>query len=87
MPPKNSPKPYYTCTVQRTRKVTSYSLNIMTGARTDEQSYIETAACNVPLFDEAEHRTGVCTSCHNGWSVPDNTFANKAELDRAAAAW
>lgn len=74
------------CTVTRIKQVKSYSLNIVSGERSDPTEYVVTEACGVPLFGDEERRTGVCRSCHQGWDMEGNTYATPAEKERAMKA-
>lgn len=46
---------------------------------------VHTEACNIPLFADAERASGICRTCHKGWEVEGNQFANNAERERATA--
>lgn len=73
------------CKIKRTMKVGHYSLNIVTGKKTRGKSEIVTQRCGVPLFSPEEEASGICRSCHQGWSVKDNKFANERERATALA--
>lgn len=60
------------CQTIRTMLVSSYSLNLTSGARSNHQEAWETVACATPLFTEAEMMAGECAACARGWATPTN---------------
>jgi hypothetical protein len=65
------------CTVQRTVLVTHGTFNLNTGEHRKGEQEWKTGPCNTPLFGEESRKTGVCSSCKKGWSVPNNYFADR----------
>jgi hypothetical protein len=62
------------CKIIRRKFVRIGSLNLVTGEmkdNTDTGKWI-TEPCNIPIFTDAARKTGVCTSCAEGWMVPEN---------------
>jgi hypothetical protein len=75
------------CHVERTRKVTHYTLNMMTGEQSPPLSEeMRTGPCNTPLFRDDERRCGVCASCAKGWAHPENYATERGKAHIAAAA-
>jgi len=74
---------YRTCTIVRTFKRITRTVNVMTHAWRDEKVEMVTAPCEVPLFCDDEMETGICRGCATGWEVGDNRFATEKERERA----
>jgi hypothetical protein len=79
--PTNS---YAACTIKRIMKITSYRMDMLTGALSDEVTETRERLCATPLFHPDERQTGICNSCAKGFSVEGNIFANEVERERAA---
>jgi len=77
-------KVFGACTVERTFKQTSGTLNLVTGESKMERSEILTGPCDTPLFGDICQETGICDSCASGWEHPENKFASAQEKERAA---
>jgi hypothetical protein len=71
---------HHGCTVLRTKVVTASVMNLFTGEQTVTGQHTETGPCNTPLFTPAERITGICRSCAEGWTHPDNRPATAEEI-------
>jgi hypothetical protein len=72
-------KPYLGgCTQIRRRLVTHATVSLATGETKTERTEWETAACNAPLFSDAERERRTCRSCANGWTHPHNYPVDEA---------
>lgn len=69
---------FHLCTVVRTVLVRHHSMDMTTGATTENVKPAEwvTGPCDTPLFGN-DTKTGICRSCRDGWKVPDNYPANE----------
>jgi hypothetical protein len=61
-----------TCTTLRTRLVRNGTFNIVTGKISEGEATWVTEPCGTPLFDDAQRATGICRSCAEGWTHPEN---------------
>lgn len=64
----------FSCTQVRRMLVKHGTLNIRTGQSTTDADpgTMETRACGVPLFSDAERQRGTCRSCNDGYTHPNN---------------
>jgi hypothetical protein len=60
------------CTKMRRMLIRTSTLNMATGQRTETGEAWETRPCGVPMFSEVEKKAGICRSCANGWTHPNN---------------
>jgi hypothetical protein len=77
------------CHVERTCKVTHYTMNMITGERSGPLSEeTVTKPCGTPLFGDDERDRGVCRSCADGWTDPNNyaTERGKAQIEAVKGA-
>jgi hypothetical protein len=67
----------------RTMLVRHQTMNLATGAIitvTEGKSEWRTEPCGVPLFGDEAKRLGVCASCREGWTDPENRPATPSEI-------
>lgn len=86
--PRNArPVTHTACTVERRALVRHETLSLATGeiSPSGKPPAWEVKACSVPLFTDAERERGVCRSCGEGWTHPENapTPAGVATIARA----
>lgn len=65
-------KRYDSCTKMRRMFIQNFTLSMATGERTLVGEEWVTRECGVPLFGDDETKTGICRSCANGWTHPNN---------------
>lgn len=85
-PRKASPATHNACTVERRALVKHESLSLGTGEIAPSGQAWETKACGTPLFSGTpEAARGVCRSCFEGWTHPENyaTATGEATIERA----
>lgn len=67
---------HHECAIVRTILVTHYTLNMSTGAKSEDRQEWVTRPCGSPLFSDDDRATGRCKSCDRGWNHPDNYRAD-----------
>jgi hypothetical protein len=60
------------CKIERRKVVTHYTWNMASGKKTVRATTVEIGPCGIPLFSDAQHKSGICSSCSEGWSTKDN---------------
>jgi hypothetical protein len=74
------------CHVERTCKVTHYTMNMVTGEQSEPLSEeMRTKPCGTPLFGDDERDCGVCRSCAGGWTAPNNYATERGKAQIASA--
>ena len=63
---------YRLCTVERTKVIRSYALNLASGEKTFRAETTANETCGTPLFGDVETVRGVCNSCLDGYTYAEN---------------